>query len=677
MAIYIVAWFAVVLPLLGAGTSFFAESTRRAGQVCRAFAVLSFLLTLVALATRIKTASQAPFDSFITFFTMSPPEGGAFPSRFEMQLGVHVDSLTAVFAALSAFVVVGLQSYAGATLRGDPAYRRFFWASSLLLFAVLGLAYSPNLFQFWLMSGMLTVSVYILLLHWWNRPEAGAPARRVFVTMYGADVALLLAVAFIFLKFGNFALTQTPPAGTDVFDPLSFSGLQSLIRAAQRGAVTGVGLKTLEAASILVLVVAFIRSLQVPFHVWLGEVVNAPAAIIALVLSSTGMAGVYLLAREYPLLLGARHVLAAVAVVGAATAAFCAALALVQRDLYRSGALVSASMLGIAAAAIGAGGFASGLFALAVASLLAALFFTAAGNISRAYRSRDLDELGGAWQRMRASSIALGGWALGAGGFSLTAYYALAAAFDNHLPGGGHLAGAARAATIALLVVGGVLVSAAAFRVVVSVCAGEPARRRGFQFERVREPRDASSRWVIAALVVTAVLVIVGIPGIGLTHPAHGPAVGLTWNDFILFGSRPPDIHVVFLALGISLVTLAVGWLLVSPLLPATRLHQALANFAAHDWVRGALPDLYLERAFRRAGAAFVFAGSMLVRFDDRVGEALPAAAAESVGLVADVASRARRLRSNAYLAGSAAFAGAIVVIALLAATGHLGGVTL
>jgi hypothetical protein len=64
-------------------------------------------------------------------------------------------------------------------------------------------------------------------------------------------------------------------------------------------------------------------------------------------------------------------------------------------------------------------------------------------------------------------------------------------------------------------------------------------------------------------------------------------------------------------------------------------------------------------------------------RFDDQVEETLGASVAESVTLVAGFVSRVRRLRSNAYLAGSAVFAGAILVIAVLAATGHLGGVSL
>src|SRR5205823_1052402 len=105
-------------------------------------------LTLVVLATRLKTAGQGPFDSFITFFTFNPTDSTLFATRFEPFLGVHVDSVTAVMAAVAALFGAGVQTYASASLRGDPAQRRFFWASSLLLFAVLGTAYSPNLLQF-------------------------------------------------------------------------------------------------------------------------------------------------------------------------------------------------------------------------------------------------------------------------------------------------------------------------------------------------------------------------------------------------------------------------------------------------------------------------------------------------------------------------------------------------
>jgi len=673
MAIYIVAWFAVVLPLIGAGASFFADSARNAARVCRAFAILSFLLTLVALATRLKAAGQAPFDSFISFFVMTPTETTTFASRFQPELGVHVDSITAVFGALVAFVNVAIQSYASVALRGDEAYRRFFWAASLLLFAVLGLAYSPNLFQFLLLSGIASVALYILLLHWWDRSSAGVHARRTYLVFYTADLALLLAVVFVFVKLGVFSGSLPAPSGADIFDPFTFSGMQTLINGVTHAQVVGAGPRTLEVTSVLIIFVAFVRSAQIPFQAWLAEAVNAPVAVIALVTSAAAVSGVYLLAQVYPLLLAAPHVMAALAVLGAAGAAISAALAVTQSDVYRAGALIAASMLGTSVAALGAGGFGPGLYVLAAALVLSTVFFLAAGNVVRVYRSRNLDDLGGAWPRMRATCVALWAWALGVGGLSLAGYQALASALDNRFPGGGHLGAASRGFSIALLIVAEVAASAAALALARRVSGGVPVRRRGFQPERIGDTADAALRATIAVLVAGTALLLLSLPGVGLIHTGHRGAVGLSWMDLIVFGTSAPPIHVVFGALGIAILTLiggaAVAWVLSQPEVE-TRIPQLPA-------MRALAGDLLLERVIPLAGRPFVAAGAMVSRFDDTVGETLAEAVGEGATFAAERAERVRRMRSNLYIAGAAAFAGILIVVSLLAATGHLGAVTL
>lgn len=677
MAIYIVAWFAIVLPLIGAGGSFFADSPRRSAQICRVFGVVSFLLTLVVLGTRLKMAGQAPFNSFITFFTTNPSESGIFASRFEPLLGVHVDSISAVFAAVMGFAGVAIQAYATVSLRGDRAFRRFFWAASLLMFALLGLAYSPNLLQFWVMSGVASVAVYILLLHRWERQDGAANARRIFLTFFSADIALLLAVVFVFIKFGIFASAQPAPSGSDIFDPLSFSGLPTIITAAQHNQIAGLGLRSLEVMSILVLVVAFVRSAQIPFHAWLGDAVDAPLPVIALITTTAGISGVYLLARVYPLLMAAPHVLSAVAAVGAATAAVCGALALAQRDIYRVGALVSAALFGVAIAALGAGGFAAGLYGLAAATLLSTLFFFAAGNVVRAYRTREITEMSGAWRRMPVTSVGLGAWAAGAGGLSLSLYYALAAAFDNRFPNGGHLGDAARAVCVTLLIIGGIVVAMAAFNLVLRVLRGEAVRRRGFQPERVADVPDASRRWVLVAVVAAILLVAFALPGVGRLQIGRTGEVGLTWTQLVVIGPGSPAVQVVFGALGISLLTLLLG-AVAAALLQTVPRRELTPAFAAQLAAVGARArDLMVEPIVRRLGRPVVAAGRLVGRFDDTVIDNLVESVGEGVTLAAEGASRMRRLRSSMYLASAAALVGLLVVLSLLAATGHLGGVTL
>jgi len=667
MAIYILAWFVIVMPLIGAGATFLAETQRRAAQVALGFSVLSFVLAAIVVGVRLRTATQAPYESLIAFFSMNPPESSVFASRFQPQLGVHVDSLTATIGVIFAFVGVAVQGYARHALRGDESYRRFFWTSSLMSFAVLGIAYSPSLFQFLLMAAAASVATYLLALHWWQRTDAAAPARRALVTLSIADVAALLATAFLFVKFGLFTAQQPSPGGQDIFDPFSFATLPQLVLAAQHGLVAGVGTRTIEVLSIVLFFTALVRSAQAPFHVWFTELTSAPVAVAAIALSTAGASGAYLLVRVYPLLLAAPHLLSAVAVLGAITAVLCTVISLAQRDLLRIGALVASALLGMSFAALGSGGFGAGLFVLVVSVLSTTLFFVAAGNLARVYRTRNIHEMGGAWTRMRFTSVALGAWALAVGGLALDTYYALAATFSGQLPGGGHMGAAPRALVIALLVAAAALLAITAMRAVLTVCTGEMVRRRGLRPERVTEVDPRTARWVWLSMLALGVAVLFGLPGVGtgFTHFVSFPAI-----------AKPAGVD--GLALLVSLALLAAGAAAAVGLFAPSRRQRVSTEVERFQpAVRVVARGFFVERVAHRVGQPFVLAGDFIARFDEVVADRFADAVDQSGLLVADLAARTRSSRLNLYVAGGAAVAGIVTVLSVLAATGHLGGVTL
>src|SRR5207302_848071 len=105
------------------------------------------------------------------------------------------------------------------------------------------------------------------------------------------------------------------------------------------------------------------------------------------------------------------------------------------------------------------------------AALFTPLFVLASGNLVRVYRTRDIHEMGGAWRRMRGTTVALVTWALGVGGLSLSSYYALSATFADVSPRGTRVNGAARVMVAALVVVASLLTAVYALRVVGNVCA--------------------------------------------------------------------------------------------------------------------------------------------------------------------------------------------------------------
>jgi len=147
MAIYNAAWAIPFLPLLGAIFSLGVETQRRAAQLCVFFTGLSFVVAAVVLVVRLTHATAAPFDSLLTFFQMTPPEGATFATQFQAQVGIQVDALSTSFAAAIILATLVIQAHAVAAMRGENGFRRFFCGSSVLAFCTTGFVLSPNLFD--------------------------------------------------------------------------------------------------------------------------------------------------------------------------------------------------------------------------------------------------------------------------------------------------------------------------------------------------------------------------------------------------------------------------------------------------------------------------------------------------------------------------------------------------
>ena len=670
LGVYNAVWALVLLPLFGAAVSFLAETPRRAAQACTVASVLALLVAAIVLGARLTHPLLPPFEGLLSFFLMNPPEGTVFATQFQPQLGVLVDSLSASFGFAVAFVVALVQTYALTTLRGDEGYRRFFWTSSLLSFATLAFVFSPNLFDSAFMWIIGSAAIYLLAAHWWDRQDAAAPARRAYVALHVGDVALLLGLVVVFVKLGLYGESAPAPAGQTFADPFGFDQAARIVGGLQHGLVGGAGLRTLAVIASILVFAAVVRAAQLPFHVWLTEVATAPVPALAMSAGAGGIAGVYLLARVYPFLLPV-PALTALALTGALTALFAAVVALAQRDILRIAVLAMVAELGLAIAALGTGGYGQGLFILFTALLFCTLVALAAGNLVRVYRTRNIHEMGGAWRRMRWTSIALIAWAAGVSGLSLNTYYALASVFANTQPSGDAVGAVTRAVVALLVVLAAALLALAAFRTVWHVCAGEVVRRRGFQPERVAEAEPPLRRALRIATLAAALSVIVGLPGIGPVHAGSLSIPGLTFTRFVWLNARP-SLPVDGLALLLGIAAAAAGaagaWLAFAP---ERRAAVAARTARAEPVVRLVARGFNLERYAHRLGRPFVRAGGFVSGFDDTVTETLGDTVAQGSLLASTLIARARTARTQLYLAGGLALAAVLALLSILAATGH------
>lgn len=662
MAVYNVVWAIVLLPLAGATFSFLAETQRRAAQTCFATTILALLLSAVVLGARLTHAHEPAFVSLLPFFQLTPTENTLFAARFPAQIGVVVDSVSATFAFALTFVLAAVQGYALASLRSEAGLRRFFWASSVLAAATAGLVFSPNLFQTLLTWSLASAAVYAIAAFWWSRADAATPARRAFSALYVADVALLLALVFIVAKFGVYSSTVPAPPGQSAADPLGFDQFTRNALAVTHGLVAGAGIRTLAVLAAVLVFAAVVRAAQGPFHVWLADSVTSPIPAIALIMTTAGFAGAYLIVRAYPLLLAPLHAISALALTGAVTAVFAALVALAQRDLLRVAVMMAVAQFGLVLAALGTGGYGQGLFVLFTSLLFTTLFVLAAGNLVRVYRTRNIHEMGGALQRMRATSAGLLVWGGGSAGLSLATYYTLSSVFENAKPSGPAVGSVTRVVVALLVVVAAGLIAAAAARVLWFVLPGQPVRRRGFQPERVGEA-EPSVRFLTVLTTAGAVLsVLVGLPGAGR----------LTFTRFV-YEYAQPHLPVDGLALLLCLAAGAAGVALAAlAFAPARRAVSASLIARAEPAVRLVARDFELERYAHRLGAPFLAAGEFVSRFDENVTEALADLATQGSAQGSALLSRLRSAKTSLYLAGGLTVAGVLALLSILAATGHL-----
>ena len=300
-------------------------------------------------------------------------------------LGVLIDPLSAAMAALVALVAGLVQLYSLGYLADEapPALGRYYLYQSLFAFAMLGLVFAPNflqLFVFWELVGLCS---YLLIGFYYQRPAAARAAVKAFWVTKVGDVGFLLGIVLLWGATGTFEFA-------------------TLFRATAAGTVPA----NLALYMTLIYLGAVGKSAQFPLHVWLPDAMEGPTPVSALIHAATMVtAGVFLVARAYPLFLPVPWVLVLIAYVGAFTALLAATLALGQRDIKRVLAYSTVSQLGYMMTALGAGALAAGVLHLLLHGFFKALLFLAAGAVIHAVHTNDMWAMGRLGRAMPKTAI--------------------------------------------------------------------------------------------------------------------------------------------------------------------------------------------------------------------------------------------------------------------------------
>jgi multicomponent Na+:H+ antiporter subunit A len=292
-----------------------------------------------------------------------------------VELAFRIDGLSALMLTMITGVGTAVFVYAGGYLAGHPGQRRLYVLLSLFMFAMIGTVTADNLivlFLFWEATSVLS-----FLLVGFDHEKSGSRKSAQQALMVTGTGGLALLGGFILL--GQATGTYTISEIIDIVPTLDRTPV-----------LTG--------ALILILIGAFTKSAQFPFHFWLPNAMSAPTPVSAYLHSATMVKlGVFLLARldpafgDWPLwewLLKAA---------GSITAAWGMLLALRERDLKRILAWSTVATLGTLVTLVGLRGegatVAVGALLLAHALYKAPLFFVA-GNIDHGTGTRVIDRLG-------------------------------------------------------------------------------------------------------------------------------------------------------------------------------------------------------------------------------------------------------------------------------------------
>jgi multicomponent Na+:H+ antiporter subunit A len=304
-----------------------------------------------------------------------------------INLSFYVDGLSLLFALMITGIGALVIIYAGSYLAGKPQLTRFYTLVLMFMASMLGVVLAGNLitiFVFWELTS-LTSFLLIGLDH--DRPGARAAALQALLVTGGGGLALMAGLLLMGQIGGSLELATLLSNGNAVREHALYVPVL-----------------------LLILLGAFTKSAQTPFHFWLPNAMEAPTPVSAYLHSATMVkAGVYLLARLSPLLGGTDEWHYLVTGAGIVTMLLGALLALVQTDLKRILAYSTVSTLGALVLLLGLDTTLSvkaAMLFLLVHALYKGALFLVAGILDHETGTRDIRRLGGLARAMPITAAA-------------------------------------------------------------------------------------------------------------------------------------------------------------------------------------------------------------------------------------------------------------------------------
>ena len=329
-----------------------------------------------------------------TFPTLMPYnfEWLPFTADLHINMGILLDPISIMMLVVISTVSLMVHIYSFGYMKGEKGFQRYYAFLSLFTMSMLGLVVATNIFQMYVFWELVGVSSYLLIGFYYTKKEAIAASKKAFIVTRFADLGFLIGI----LIYGYYAET------------FSFTPAASALVAAGTMIPLALGLMFVGGAG---------KSAMFPLHIWLPDAMEGPTPVSALIHEATMVvAGVYLVARMFPLFIGyAPEVLHWTAYIGAFTAFYAASVACVQSDIKRVLAFSTISQIGFMIVALGVCtsmnphegglGYMASMFHLFTHAMFKALLFLGAGCIIHAVHSNEMSAMGGLRKYMPVTHI--------------------------------------------------------------------------------------------------------------------------------------------------------------------------------------------------------------------------------------------------------------------------------
>lgn len=327
-----------------------------------------------------------------------------FTSNISIDMGILLDPISVMMIVVVTLISLMVHIYSLGYMKGEERYATYYSFLGLFTFSMLGLVLSSNIFQIYIFWELVGVSSFLLIGFYFDKPSAVAASKKAFIVTRFADLGFLIGILILSYYSGTLdfqALIARLTTPTDQFHSIT--------------AASFLGCSALAWGLVLVFIGGAGKSAMFPLHVWLPDAMEGPTPVSALIHAATMVvAGVYLVARLFPVYNMAPAVLGIVAWVGISSSFIAAIIACTQTDIKRVLAYSTMSQIGYMMFSLGVSryggesglGYMASMFHLFTHAMFKALLFLCAGAVIHYVHSNEMKDMGGLRKLMPVTHLA-------------------------------------------------------------------------------------------------------------------------------------------------------------------------------------------------------------------------------------------------------------------------------